>query len=145
MYGRSCTYGGRKVVAGSDYLWDLQDLRDLINMDDLKDLEDFSPMATDWGRATNLIERRGDTEYQAVVTLGFDQPPPKPCTARRNVVPLQPQTWAELSRSLTNSAPSVPSLPDRIEQQDCRSALPLATAGTQEIQLNRSAAQPATV
>jgi len=41
MYGRACTYGGRKVVAGSDYLWNLQDLRDLINMDDLKDLEDF--------------------------------------------------------------------------------------------------------
>jgi len=55
---------------------------------------------------------------------------------------LQPQSWAELSRSLTeksNSAPSVPSMPDRIEQLDFRSALPLATAGTQEIQLNRSA------
>ena len=64
-------------------------------------------------------------EYQAVETLGFAQPPPKPCTARRNIVPLQPQSWAELSRSLTeksNSAPSVPSMPDRIEQLDLNPA-----------------------
>ena len=50
----------------------------------------------------NYIEKT--TECQAVVTLGFRQPLPLPCTINRNAVTLQPQSRRRVSRRLTEKS-----------------------------------------